>query len=361
MSTPRPLADLPPTRHRVAAYWTCQLAGWGGYAVLNALGASQLDGISGGRALLEYALLGTLALLLTHQLRRHMQAHHWQTMRWPALLWRISVASVLLGGPLGLAYHFSASNAAALAQLPATLVVSAPVQLLLQIINWSALIGGWATLYFIVLTARRRRDAELRESELQRALQFAELRLLKSQLNPHFLFNSLNSVRALIAEDVPRAQDAVTRLARLLRYTLGATQQELATLEQELEVVADYLDLEGLRLGERLQLELQVEPQARTLQLPVMLLQTLVENAIKHGVAELPAGGLLKISARRVDHSLEIQVENPRPARSPAGENAGLGLLNAAERLRLLYGDRASLQLDLTAPQRALATLRVPA
>ncbi len=143
---------------------------------------------------------------------------------------------------------------------------------------------------------RDRHAAELRQSELSRALQSAELKLLKSQLNPHFLFNSLNSVRALIAEDPSRARDAVTQLAGLLRYTLRSDHEELVTLERELKTVGDYLALESLRLGDRMRVELDIAAGAQEVRIPVMLLQTVVENAIKHGIAELPGGGVLRIS-----------------------------------------------------------------
>ncbi len=117
----------------------------------------------------------------------------------------------------------------------------------------------WLVLYFGALALRQYRSAELRQSELARALQLAELRLLKSQLNPHFLFNALNTVRSLIADDPPRAQDAVTRLANTLRYTLTSAQDELVTLEQELEIVQDYLALESLRFEDRLRIDCDVD------------------------------------------------------------------------------------------------------
>jgi LytS/YehU family sensor histidine kinase len=208
---------------------------------------------------------------------------------------------------------------------------------------------------------RDRRVAELRQSELIRALQVSELRLLKAQLNPHFLFNCLNSVRALIAEDPAGAQKAVTQLARTLRYTLSSGQGELVTLERELEIVQDYLDLESLRLEDRLSIDCEVADEARSATIPVMLLQTIVENAIKHGIAELPAGGTLRISATLGTQALMIEVENPRPEQ-PAREAApaGIGIRNATERLRLLHGEQAAFELDLATPGRAVARIQIP-
>jgi LytS/YehU family sensor histidine kinase len=228
------------------------------------------------------------------------------------------------------------------------------------VMNWSAAIVLWIVMYLSITSLRDRRLAELRQSELARALQVAELRLLKSQLNPHFLFNSLNSVRALIADDPTGAQKAVTQLARTLRYTLTAGQEEVVSLQRELEIVADYLELESLRLGERLRIERTISDEARVARIPVMLLQTVVENAIKHGIAELPQGGALRIDADIREQALTIEVENPRPSAPLPVSSHGIGLRNAAERLRLLFGGSARLDVDLSRPDVALARIRIP-
>lgn len=152
----------------------------------------------------------------------------------------------------------------------------------------------------------------------------------------------------------------MTELARTLRYTLGAGQEELVTLEQELAMVDDYLQLEALRLGERLKIERDISAAAMRVRIPVMLLQTVVENAIKHGIAELPAGGVLRISAGVAGDALALQVENPRPVGPISPAHEGIGLRNSAERLRLLFGTAASLELDLSEPERALARIRLP-
>jgi LytS/YehU family sensor histidine kinase len=230
----------------------------------------------------------------------------------------------------------------------------APVQSFLSFVvpalNWAFLMFLWSGLYFGALSLRAHKSTQLRESELARALQLSELRGLKSQLNPHYLFNALNTVRALISIDPAAAQRAVTQLARTLRYTLGAGQDDLVTLEQELTTVEDYLALESLRLGERLRVQWDMPAAARGVRIPVMLLQTLVENAIKHGIAELPSGGLLKVAARLEMGVLKLTVENacPNTAINPWSE--GIGLHNATERLRHLFGEDASLQLDIVTP-----------
>jgi LytS/YehU family sensor histidine kinase len=192
-------------------------------------------------------------------------------------------------------------------------------------------------------------------------LHAAELRLLKAQLNPHFLFNALNGVRALIADEPARAQDAVTHLARTLRYTLASNDDELVSLARELEMVNDYLALEGLRLAERLTVVRDIAPEAMQARVPVMLIQTLIENAIKHGIGELKEGGTLRIEAHVVNAELTIQIMNPCPINAPVPPAQGTGLKNSSERIRLLFGSRASLRLDLSRLGEATAEVRLPA
>jgi LytS/YehU family sensor histidine kinase len=126
-------------------------------------------------------------------------------------------------------------------------------------------------------------------------------------------------------------------------------------------MVDDYLALESLRLAERLVIERDIDPAARGARLPAMLLQTLVENAIKHGIAELKSGGTLRISARSAEGQLQLRVQNPCPANAAGVSASGLGLPNARERLRLLFGDRASLTLEFPTPTLAIAEARLPA
>ena len=355
------------------AYWLCQILGWGFNAfsqtysgILNGVNAPPL------RIALEVVTLNALALIYTHFLRNHIKRHGWHTLGIAPLLPRIFAAGALGGLPIAVVMRFMSvawlwvgatpENQAAVEQiggdLGTILVHSDP--LVSIVMNWTAALVLWIVMYLSITSLRDRRLAELRQSELARALKVAELRLLKSQLNPHFLFNSLNSVRALIADDPTGAQKAVTQLARTLRYTLTAGQEEMVSLERELEIVADYLELESLRLGERLRIERTISVEARVARIPVMLLQTVVENSIKHGIAELPQGGLLRISAEIREQALAIEVENPRPESPSRAPSHGVGLRNAAERLRLLFGTAAALDLDLSRADFALARIRIP-
>src|SRR5262245_18107170 len=229
------------------SYWACQLLGWSVYGLSQVYNVVLTLHIPLGRAALEIGLLNVIAICLTHGLRSFMRRRSWGKLRIPALLPRVLAASLLLGLVPASIMHYMAvapmwaldaiDDAEVLAWLHGVLLMPRVVHTL----NWSVAFLVWTAICLGVTSLRDRAAAELRQSELTRALQLSELRLLKSQLNPHFLFNSLNTVRALIAEDPPGAQKAVTRLARTLRYTLTSGQEELVTLERELEIVEDYL------------------------------------------------------------------------------------------------------------------------
>jgi Histidine kinase len=349
------------------AYWLCQLAGWGLYGLSQFYAAIWFLDAPWGRVAAEILVLHAAGLGLTHALRVYARRRLWNALPVLQLAWRIVLASVVLAVPMGLATNFlviAGLHNPAIVMPEASTNGGPPLMTLfrisLQVANWTLVFTVWLVIYSIGTRLREQRFAELRQSELARALQLAELRLLKSQLNPHFLFNALNTVRSLVAHDPSRAQDAVTRLANTLRYTLNSSHDELVTLAQELEIVNDYLELESMRFEERLSVELEIPSDLRSTRIPVMLLQTVVENAIKHGIAALPAGGMLRIQAVLRDDTVVIRVENPKPPAQSGVAHEGVGLRNSAERLRLLFGSRAGLELDLSQPRVATTLISVP-
>jgi Histidine kinase len=348
-------------------YWIFQLTGWGVITLGRFIGGVTVLDLAWARLLLELLLVNTVGLVLSHWLRDFVRRNRWRALPIRKLAWRILVASFVCGAPIGIVTQFTYLSALVdpgtrLREYAPALQfqLALPVAIALEIVNWAFVFLIWLTIYFTAIAVREHRSAQFRQSELARALHLAELRLLKTQLNPHFLFNALNTVRSLIADNPARAQSAVTHLANTLRYTLSSRQDELVTLSQELDIVADYLELESMRFEDRLRIEIRVPEDAAGVRIPVMLLQTLVENAIKHGIADLPSGGLLRISAGVQDDMLILEVENPRPAAPAQVAHESVGLRNARDRLRLLLGARASLELDLSQPAVAAARLRIP-
>jgi hypothetical protein len=361
-------ASLPaPHTKSQQLYWILQLAGWGSFTLLKIIGAATVLNLPWGKSALELTIFGGLGLATSHWLRDFVRRHQWVALSIPKMATRIVLAGFIVGTPLGIMTQISDVSplqdpGPELRQYAPGLSagVTLSIQTLLQIANWALVYMIWLAIYFAAVGLREYRTVRLKQSELARALQLAELRLLKSQLNPHFLFNALNTVRSLIADNPSRAQGAVTRLANTLRYTLSSRQDELVTFAQELDIVTDYLELESMRFEDRLRIERDVPANAASVHVPVMLLQTLVENAIKHGIAELPSGGVLRISAVLEHEMLNVMIENPRPPAPIPASGEGVGLRNARDRLRLLFGTRATLELDLSKPAVATARLRVP-
>ena len=197
--------------------------------------------------------------------------------------------------------------------------------------------------------------------QMKLALSDAELRALEAQINPHFLFNCLNSIRGMIIEDAAQAQNMVTKLANILRYTLQRNRNHTVALETEMEAVSDYLALESIRFEGRLRIHLDVAEQTRKVKIPAMLVQALVENAIKHGVERVPQGGLCSIRTSLDGDLLRIEVENPGMLETSHLNSTQVGLANARERLRILYSERASLNLVKSGEEQVRATIVIPA
>jgi len=206
----------------------------------------------------------------------------------------------------------------------------------------------WSVLYFVFKIVAQRRSEKIERLELALSLKDAQLQNLKWQLNPHFLFNSLNSVRALISEDPERAKDMVTRMSSLLRYALNSSDQKTVSLETEIDAVRTYLELEKIRFESRLHYEIEVPPSCLSLRILPMCLQTLAENAIKHGIAKLPRGGTVRIVAFAEANTLHVKILNSGDIVSPL--RYGTGLQNTEDRIKLMFGPRSQLRLQQLEP-----------
>ncbi|MBN1403247.1 MAG: histidine kinase [Opitutales bacterium] len=202
---------------------------------------------------------------------------------------------------------------------------------------------GWTGVYVSTMAIKKSSQMELERLRLETALREAELRALKAQINPHFLFNSLNTIRALVNERPERAQEAVLHLSLLLRVALQ-NENQLRSLREELDTVSHYLELERLRFEERLKVTINVSAEAMEQMIPTMLIQTLVENAVKHGIGRSVSGGELCIRASIDNNSFVLQISNPGTLKSDTC-GTGLGLNNARMRLVRLLGADAVLSL----------------
>lgn len=203
----------------------------------------------------------------------------------------------------------------------------------------------------------RRQNVE--RYEFQRALAASELEALKTQLQPHFLFNTLHGISTLIDTDQPRAKAMVVKLSTLLRRTLQHSASDLISLGEEAKLAQEYLDLEKMRLGPRLTVIWSIDPGTTQILVPQLLLQPLVENSVRHGAACSRDGGWVEISSQKRRGMLELRVSNRIGAGRAPG--SGVGLKNTAARLRNLYSDEASFSFEETEDQTAIVTVLLPA
>lgn len=223
----------------------------------------------------------------------------------------------------------------------------------------------WSALYFAIKSYRI--FQEVRESALRSAAMAheAQLKMLRYQLNPHFLFNTLNAISTLILEqNTELANRMVTKLSSFLRYSLDNDPMQRITLDQELQALKLYLDIEKVRFEERLSLEVDIEEAAKEALIPSLLLQPLIENAIKYGIARAEGGGHLKISAKVFAGDLLMEVSDDGPGCELVNNNIpnakGVGLRNTRERLAAIYGSEHSIRLSQTDPHGLTICIRIP-
>ncbi|MNS84240.1 Sensor histidine kinase YehU [compost metagenome] len=328
----------PPLLARINWYWTFQLAGWGALALFNSVygGSSQL------RIVVAIACWGSLGgLLLSHLWHGVLQRSGWAAngLRWTRIVPSLIVLAAIQTASVTAAFHvmYPPDVLRGLAWLPGALLF------------WFGVFLTWTVFYFTALSLRRAAHLEAETLRLQLHGREAELRALQAQVNPHFFFNSLNSVRALIFEDRDAAAHMIDQLAGLMRHALQSGQHATVPLAAELDAVRAYLAIEQIRFEERLRVSFAIEISAPALEhvrVPPMAVQTLVENAVKYGVEASADGGDIRIAAQRgagVD-MLQIEVANTGELRGASG-STGIGLRNARQRLQLACGERASLAL----------------
>jgi two-component system LytT family sensor kinase len=228
-----------------------------------------------------------------------------------------------------------------------------------SIISWTLLYLIWSLLYFLFHFVTNYKKEEIKNLKWQAAKNEIELNKLKSQLNPHFIFNSMNSIRALINEDPALAKEAITQLSNVLRNSLMMGRQKLISLGDEMKLVNDYLSLEKTRFEERLIIKINIDEGTEMFLIPPLMLQTLVENGIKHGTSKLPEGGVIEINSFLENGSLKIVIYNSGVYDKNVKPETGFGLLNTIQRIKLMYGEKAVFEI-LNEDNRVKTMLLIP-
>ncbi len=323
-------------------YWGAQLGGWLVYAMLTIL-ATYADNPAKMNSKFWISLLLMLAsgLIVTHLMRLFLLKRNWLRLKFGPLVPRILTISIV-----------SATIFVALIHLTSWLVEKENIfvnsvfnlELLIDVFSTTLLIILWNAIYFTYHFFKKSIDQELHNLQLQSSQNEIELKTLRSQLNPHFLFNSLNSIRALIDLEPVKAKQSVTTLSNLLRNSLVLGKHEFITLQEELQIVKSYLELEKIRFEERLEVFWEIDESLNEILVPPFILQTQAENAIKHGISKIVEGGKIVISTKRIDeHWIELTILN-------SGElgfqvDTGIGIENSKRRLDLQYNGNALFDL----------------
>ncbi len=333
-------------------YYTLQVCGWLTYVIL----AGILNEVKGNSV--DASMFATLVLVfllgtgLTHLYRLAIIRLNWNKLGLFRLLPRVVASGVLF------AVIFELIFSSGVSLINGSHFDTSWINHLGDMLNWFILFFVWSLLYFSFQFFMRYRAEEIKNLKLEATKREIELNKLKSQLNPHFIFNSMNTIRALIEEDPEKAKQSVTQLSNIMRYTLVMSTQRTVPFDEEMKVVKDYLALEKVRYEERLDYKCTIEGDASKFSVPSLMIQTLVENSIKHGIATLPKGGLIRLEGVVNNGFLTITIKNPGILKTSSG-NGGYGLINTRQRLNLIYGEKASFRIEQL-DNEVITTIKIP-
>lgn len=339
-------------RPLISRYWIFQLSGWGFFAAVNIFLAGFVMNNFTGRGLIRLLFFVETGILFTHIMREVIRST--DLLLKPVkqqiiiLISLIIIFSVMAGGtnaPFEFFFKLRSNSYKELFYLDSGYYIS--------------VITIWSFIYFMYHFMAKTRKQELDTIKLEALVKSLELKTIKANINPHFIFNALNGIRALIDENPARARKAVTELSNILRSSLNAEKGETVSLEDELKIVKDYLALENMRFEDRLKIEYEINDGTLDQQVPPMMLQTLVENAIKHGISKNIRGGMVRIISDFAGDFHELAVQNTGHLNGGLSHH-GFGLTSTQDRLILLYGEKAKFEIKQINPDLVEAKVQLP-
>jgi sensor histidine kinase YesM len=336
-------------------YWISQVSGWSLFVIVNLLIISSFETIPLNRVAL-WILLGIFGIIFSHFYRLYLKKNNWTNLTLKKIIPRILIASFVVALIIYIPVYIS-GHLLGVEREDKHLIAA----IIASTLNVTSVMLVWSLIYFAIHYFENSKKAEIETLIFEAAVKDFELKTLKAQLNPHFMFNAMNSIRALIEEDPQNAKDAITKLSNLMRYTLKIERTETVSLAEELKTIQDYLDLEKIRFEERLNYKIKSTPDADRVEIPPMMVQTLVENGIKHGISKVTAGGEVDVDAKVSGSNLIIEIRNTGKFDEEALKNSrGFGVSNTKHRLSLLYGENASLTLTNENNNTVLTKLKIP-
>jgi two-component system LytT family sensor kinase len=332
-------------------YWTLQILGWTLIMMFEFIPYTMEFGFEFG---VFYTALANilLGICLTHFYRLVIRKWNWSSLPLPRLAFRV-IGSVLLLGLIMTMVNLPLDR-----QVLEENLLNQPLLFWGYYSNWCKNLLAWILSYTVYHYVEQTRLAGYERIMLKMSMREAESKVLRSQLNPHFTFNALNSIRALVFEDPSKAQLSITQLSNILRNSLLADRRKTVDLQEELRTVEDYLELEKVRYEDRLRYTIVTNAQAIYWQVPPMMLQTLVENGIKHGVSKEIKGGFVEVKSDIVNDLLVITITNSGNLGNT--DSGGVGLKNTAERLSILYGKGAAFRIFQEKEDVVCSEVKIP-
>lgn len=328
-------------RKKQLAYWWCQLGGWIFYG-LSMLFFVSVFRISLSMIIVERLLLSvSFGLLFTHILRLIISKLNLKPPIFGKQWIHLFIIILVVCG----AYSFITSAIVEWLKLyDPSIKATISERFFSSLAYDSPIILVWLSIYYLWHYIDNTRNTKIDSVRMESLVKELQLKTIKAHINPHFIFNALNSIRALVDENPERARTAITELSNILRSSMQAEKTETTTLEKELSIVKDYLELEQIRFEDRLRVEYEIDEDTLDQQVPPMMLQTLVENAIKHGISKQVNGGSVKVTSDFINNHHELIVENTGHLNG-AKNMEGFGIASTINRLKLLYGTEANFEI----------------
>jgi len=332
-------------------YWIFQITGWSIYALLNILGISFQSTHFTPIMALPIIAESLYFFLITHIYRILSKKMDWLQLPTTQLIPKVLLSIVLMSitvylARVGVSFSLELYSSE---MFSVTNITGNVIANIIIMIIWSSIY--FAFHYFEKNTQSLKYEVAMNEMKLNQ---------LKSQINPHFIFNALNSIRALVDEEPSKSKRAINHLSNILRSSLVLDRKRLTSLKEELDTTRDYLALESIRFEERLQTEFSIEADTQNIQVPPMMLQTLVENGIKHGISKLKKGGKVSVDARIESGKMIIEIRNTGHYHDNRINGTGQGLRNTRQRLELIYGENAKLKIENESENTVLTTVKIP-
>lgn len=334
-------------------FWKAQTIGWFLFVLSNFI-VQFLAGLPVKLLLLNTIIPFLVGLLVTTVYRYLIKNSDWRSYSFIKILGAVFVSTILL------TIVFTALTISILVFVFKFGEITFPA-ILANALIFGVVMLNWNMIYFCIQFFNNWNRAELEKWKLAAEIKDAQLGSLKSQINPHFVFNTLNNIRALILEDKDKAREMLLNFSDLFRYALKNTEQSKVELKEELNIVNQYLELLSIQYEDKLKYKINVDEGLEEVELPPMMLQLLVENAVKHGISQMKNGGDVLIDIEQGEGFMNINVRNTGSLKtsSKLGDKLGVGLENIRKRLELIYNGKANLQMK-EVNEYVVASIKIP-